>query len=673
MNAWILRMLVLLWLYPGSSWAQSDTSPLVPEQVDTCAVQSESHEWFGAEVEWPENGLGAGAADGVKITSPAGNSTVGNKGGPLLSMCLTENDVCLKIDDENLGCRYRIYVGGKAMPAIVQAKSPAIHEFDPILKNGTYEVRVDYECISSFPFYEVIFKSELVEFHVDAIAPILDFSVERPMNEKTTDRNAQFRIASNELNSKIWCKMDSSNPRDSFPFKDCTHTREFKDLEVGVHTFFVYAVDVAGNESNVSEYEWEILPLKTTIKEFPRKFDEKTDTSFSFLFEGSAEYTNGVTFECSLSGPSRSHDFKSCISPKKYSGLADGSYSFAVRAVDKHGNREAPPVSYAWSVDATPPGLGILLPIEDRKMNSVVFSGTVDDSLKEIKLSIENHGDVEVVDVFPRENVWELAWKASVEGQYQATVEATNWSGLKTKEVRTIVVDKTPPVQPVVMGPPGKSNSRKASFNFACEGEVAEELRFECLFDSGGGGKFLPCGAVYELSDLDEKQYKLLVRAVDEAGNVGNFSSPYVWTVLITLPPSPRVLQPVHGVTIDTQTPIVSGVAQPHSVVTIIVDGQKIGTAAADDSGAWSFQVLVPLADQREHSLTTEATDAGGNVSAQRSDEHVFTIVANPEVSNVIGGGLNWSSSGAGPSALWCLLGGVVWSAWRRRQILWRN
>src|SRR5204862_6038055 len=47
--------------------------------------------------------------------------------------------------------------------------------------------------------------------------------------------------------------------------------------------------------------------------------------------------------------------FAPCVSPRSYSGLADGSHSFQVRATDPAGNTDPTPASYTWTVDTTPP------------------------------------------------------------------------------------------------------------------------------------------------------------------------------------------------------------------------------------------------------------------------------------------------------------------------------
>jgi uncharacterized delta-60 repeat protein len=63
-----------------------------------------------------------------------------------------------------------------------------------------------------------------------------------------------------------------------------------------------------------------------------------TATSATFTFTGSAP------FECKLGGT-----YSACTSPKTYSGLADGSYTFSVRAAG------SAPVTRSFTVDTIPP------------------------------------------------------------------------------------------------------------------------------------------------------------------------------------------------------------------------------------------------------------------------------------------------------------------------------
>ena len=65
----------------------------------------------------------------------------------------------------------------------------------------------------------------------------------------------------------------------------------------------------------------------------------------TFTFNG-VDGPNSVTaFNCSIDGGT----FTTCTSPKTYSGLANGSHTFHVRAVDAAGNVDPTPATYTWA------------------------------------------------------------------------------------------------------------------------------------------------------------------------------------------------------------------------------------------------------------------------------------------------------------------------------------
>src|SRR5262249_32545902 len=73
-----------------------------------------------------------------------------------------------------------------------------------------------------------------------------------------------------------------------------------------------------------------------------------TTNSTSATFEFAA--TEPATFECSFD----TAPFAACTSPMPYTGLADGSHTFRVRATDTAGNAEPSPAERTWTIDTRP-------------------------------------------------------------------------------------------------------------------------------------------------------------------------------------------------------------------------------------------------------------------------------------------------------------------------------
>ncbi len=73
-----------------------------------------------------------------------------------------------------------------------------------------------------------------------------------------------------------------------------------------------------------------------------------SSTGAGFIF-GSDD--GGVSFECRLDGAA----FEPCVSPKDYSGLAEGVHTFEVRAFYLADNPDGSPASRTWTVDTVAP------------------------------------------------------------------------------------------------------------------------------------------------------------------------------------------------------------------------------------------------------------------------------------------------------------------------------
>ena len=108
------------------------------------------------------------------------------------------------------------------------------------------------------------------------------------------------------------------------------------------------ATDEAGNtDATPASFSWTVdtIAPDSNIDSGPAALTNATGATFAFSSEA------GVTFTCSLDGGA----YTGCSSPQAYSGLADGSHTFAVLATDSAGNTDASAETFTWEIDTVAP------------------------------------------------------------------------------------------------------------------------------------------------------------------------------------------------------------------------------------------------------------------------------------------------------------------------------
>jgi FG-GAP-like repeat/Bacterial Ig-like domain len=181
-------------------------------------------------------------------------------------------------------------------------------------------------------------------FTVDTKAPVV--SITSGPSWATNDDRPSFAFSS-EPGATYECRLDG--PGDSTGSDTgCASPRTYAGLADGSYTFVVHAKDAAGNVGAATRaFSVDTTPPPVAITSGPSGITD--DDAPSFAFDAGEP---GATLECRLDGPAGTMDgFAGCTSPKAYSGLADGSYSFSVRATDPVGNTAA--ATRSFTVDTT--------------------------------------------------------------------------------------------------------------------------------------------------------------------------------------------------------------------------------------------------------------------------------------------------------------------------------
>ena len=136
--------------------------------------------------------------------------------------------------------------------------------------------------------------------------------------------------------------------------------------------------------SNTATRDWtvDLTPPTTQITGTPAALSSSKTSTFTFT---SPDTT--ATFRCSLNGAAAAP----CTSPLTYTGLADGSRSLLIQAVDPAGNVDLQAQPIGWTVDTTAPDTTLASPGNLTGKDVAVFSFTANEAGSTFQCSFRNH------------------------------------------------------------------------------------------------------------------------------------------------------------------------------------------------------------------------------------------------------------------------------------------
>ena len=342
--------------------------------------------------------------------------------------------------------------------------------------------------------------------------------------------------------------------------------------------------------------------------------------------------------------------------------LGEGLHSFTVIATDPQGNVSQ--VSNTWGVvvDLTAPGVPVLDTVSDNAAGGIVGNLTTGQVTNDATPTLTGRGtagstihilnngvEIGTAPVDSNGN-WSFTPNPALgDGSYNIRINASDDAGnvSANSPVFFFTVDTTGPSAPGItsviddVGPVtgtltsgNSTNDARPTFNGT--GEVGSTVHIivdgseigTAVVNAQGNWTFTPGTA------LGEGAHAITFNATDAAGNTGATTAPFNLTVDTVAPSAPvistaadnagSVQAPLtSGQSTDDTTPTLTGTAAANATITIYENGQPVGTATANGSGAWSFTPSTPLANG-SHTWTATATDAAGNVSPTSSG---FTLV----------------------------------------------
>jgi hypothetical protein len=358
-------------------------------------------------------------------------------------------------------------------------------------------------------------------------------------------------------------------------------------------------------------------PPDTTLTSGPSNRTSSTSATFTFTSS-----TPGSTFQCSLDGAAASP----CSSPETYTGLADGSHTFSVAAVDPAGNVDPTPASSSWTVDSTAPAVTLTSPAAGSYTNNTAptFGGSAEVAAGDSSVTVSVYSGAgtagspiqTLTATVGAGGAWSVGAGSLAEGTYTVQAQQTDASSnTGYSPERVFTVDTTPPAVTVYTPANGTDTNDTMPQVSGTAGTAVGDIATVAVTVTGPSG---PVNATTTVSSsgawnvnlpvaLADGHYTVQAAQQDLAGNTG-YS--YSHITIDTTPPQTFLDAAPVGTSSSS-----SATFSFHSTDALSQSGSSFQCQL--DGGVWttctSPQTYYNLADG-SHTFSVDAIDGAGNV-----------------------------------------------------------
>ena len=258
------------------------------------------------------------------------------------------------------------------------------------------------------------------------------------------------------------------------------------------------------------------------------------DATPTFSFHSSGEASG---FQCSID--SGAAGFVPCSGPgaaETAQPLADGSYTFRVRAVGP-GGPDPSPATRSFSVDTLPPSVSMSIPGEEGATsdNTPTLSGGTgtaagDSAALTVRLYAGGSASgtpQQTVSASVAGAVWSASPSPLADGTYTAQAEQGDGAGnVGHSPPVTFTINSAPPDTQILSAPEGRIPPGRVAIKFTAD---EPEVSFECGLD---GAAYKACASPYQLLSPKIGPHSLLIRAVNASGAMETAPALVKWSTI---------------------------------------------------------------------------------------------------------------------------------------------
>ena len=429
--------------------------------------------------------------------------------------------------------------------------------------------------------------------------------------------SASFTFSSDEVGATFECKLDGPGATTG-TFESCTSPKNYTSLADGDYSFSVRAVDNIGNPDaspDTRTFTVDTAAPETTIESGPSGATNDNDPVYTF----SSDEDPNATFECKLDGPgTTTGTFTSCTSPQSYTDLADGDYTFSVKATDAAGNTDATEASLILTVDTAAPETTIDDGPGTTNDGTADFEFSTNEDPLGATFECKLDGPGTTTGTFTP-CTSPQSYPGLSDGEYTFSVKTTDAAGNTdaSEATEAFTVDSTPPETTIDNGP-GSVNDGTVTYEFSSDDANAT---FECKLDGPGAttGTFEACTSPKEYTGLADGEYAFSVKATDAANNTDASADTDTFTIDQTAPTT--TIDDGPGSVNDGTVTYEFSSDDPNATFECKLDGP--GATTGTFEACTSPKEYTGLTDEN-YTFSVRATDTTGNTGT--ADTDAFTI-----------------------------------------------